>query len=142
MIPGIPVERMLPHAGAMVLIDEIVYADPMRIECRTQAHARAGFPLAADGRVSSLCAIEMAAQAMALHAAAEDPAHRVRPGRLASLSDVDVRHDRLDDRPGPLRIEAVLEHSTARGGAYRFTIAAGDEVLVSGRALVMRAGEA
>jgi len=43
MIPALPVARLLPHAGAMVLIDEIVYADPMRIECRTQAHRRAGW---------------------------------------------------------------------------------------------------
>jgi len=138
VIPALPVERMLPHAGAMVLVDEIVYADPMRIECRTQAHRRAGFPLAVDGRVSSLCGIEMAAQAMALHAAAGDPDHRVRAGRLASVSDVEVLHERLDDRP-ELRIEAVLEQAGARGSAYKFSVSDGDEVLVRGRALVMTA---
>jgi predicted hotdog family 3-hydroxylacyl-ACP dehydratase len=138
MIPAVPVERMLPHAGAMVHVDEIVYADPMRIECRTQAHLRAGFPLAVDGRVSSLCGIEIAAQAMALHAAAGDPAHRVQAGRLASVSDIEVLHDRLDDRPGPLHVEAILEQAGARGSAYRFSVAAGGDVLVRGRALVMR----
>ena len=142
MIPDVPIGQMLPHAGAMVLVDEIVYADPMRIECITRAHARAGFPLAIDGRVPSLAGIEMAAQAMALHAAALDPDHLVRKGRLASLSDVEVLHDRLDDRPGALRIEAFLEHASARGSAYRFVVSDGGEALICGRALVARADDA
>ena len=138
MIPALPIERMLPHAGAMVLVDEIVYADPMRIECVTSSHRGAGFPLALDGRVSSLCGIEIAAQAMALHATAADPRHRPVAGRLASVSDVEVLCERLDDRPGPLRIEATLEAASGRGSAYRFSIAADGEVLIRGRALVMR----
>ena len=137
MIPDLPISSMLPHAGAMVLVDEIVYADPMRIECVTRAHARPGFPLAVDGRVSSLCGIELAAQAMALHLAANAPGHRAREGRLASVSDVEVLHERLDDRAGPLRIDAVLEQSSARGSAYRFVVADGDEPLIRGRALVV-----
>jgi predicted hotdog family 3-hydroxylacyl-ACP dehydratase len=137
MIPTLPIDRMLPHAGAMVLIDEIVYADPMRIECATRAHRSAGFPLAQDGRVPSLCAVEMAAQAMALHAAVADPEHRARTGRLASLSDVEVLHDRLDDQPDALRVEAFLEHASARGSAYRFSVASGARVLIRGRALVV-----
>ena len=137
MIPTLPIDRMLPHAGAMVLIDEIVYADPMRIECATHAHRSAGFPLALDGRVSSLCAIEMAAQAMALHAAVADPRHQVRIGRLASVSDVEVLHDGLDDKLDTLRVEAFLEHASAAGSAYRFSVASGATVLIRGRALVV-----
>ena len=141
MIPVVPIERMLPHAGAMVFIDEIVYADPMRIECRTRVHVRPGFPLSVDGRVPSLCGVEIAAQAMALHAALQEPAAQANPreGRLASVSDVEILHDRLDDRPDALRVEASLEHAGARGSAYRFSVAAGSEVLIRGRALVVRA---
>ena len=138
MIPAGPIGRMLPHAGAMVLVDEIVYADPMRIECRTQAHLRPGFPLAVDGRVSSLCGVEMAAQAMALHAAVGDPAHRVRSGRLASVSDVEVLHERLDEQAGALRIEASLDQAGARGSSYRFVVSVGDVPLIRGRALVVQ----
>lgn len=138
MIPALPIERMLPHTGAMVLVDEIVYADPMRIECVTSSHRSAGFPLAMDGRISSLCGIELAAQAMALHATAADPQHRPVAGRLASVSDVEVLHERLDDQPGPLRIEAALEAAIGRGSAYRFSVAAGGKVLIRGRALVVR----
>ena len=139
MIPAVPIERMLPHAGAMVLVDEIVYADPMRIECRTRAHLRPGFPLAIDGRAPSLGGIEIAAQAMALHAALQEPDPRPKPGRLASLSEIEVVHDRLDDRADALRIEATLEHASARGSAYRFSVARGDDVLIRGRALLVRA---
>ncbi|MEO8485921.1 MAG: hydroxymyristoyl-ACP dehydratase [Betaproteobacteria bacterium] len=142
MIPALPIERMLPHAGAMVLVDEIVYADSMRIECATRAHLRPGFPLAAEGRISSLCGIEIAAQAMALHAAAADPAHRPRAGRLASVSDVELLHDRLDDAPTPLRVEATLEVASGRGSAYRFVVSAAGRILVRGRALVMRVDDA
>ena len=101
----------------------------------------AGFPLAVDGRISALCGIEIAAQAMALHAAAADPSHRARSGRLASVGDVEVLCDRLDGRERPLRIEAFLEQAGARGNAYRFVVADGDEPLVRGRALVVRSDE-
>ena len=133
------IEAMLPHAGAMVLVDEIVYADPMRIECATRAHRSPGFPLAVDGRIPALCAVEIAAQAMALHAAVQDPGHEPRRGRLASLSDVEILHDRLDDQPGPLLIEATLEGTSGRGRAYRFAVASGGTAILRGRALVMRA---
>lgn len=138
MNPASSIAGMLPHAGAMVLVDEIVYADPMRIECRTRAHTRPGFPLAHDGAVSSLCGIEIAAQAMALHAALQDPSRRPRSARLASLSDVEVRVDRLDDRADALCVEAILEQASARGSAYRFSVAAGSDTLIRGRALVIR----
>jgi predicted hotdog family 3-hydroxylacyl-ACP dehydratase len=139
MIPALPIERMLPHAGSMVLIDQIVYADSMRIECTTGAHRRADFPLAVDGRVSALCGIEIAAQAMAIHAALAAPDSRPRSGRLASVSEVEVLHERLDGHPGPLRVDATLEAASGKGRAYRFSVGAGGDVLIRGRAVVVQA---
>src|SRR6185436_4156135 len=64
-----PIARLVPQAGAMCLLDEIVSFDERAIVCRASSHRSPGNPLRCDGRLSAFAGIEYGAQAMAVHGA-------------------------------------------------------------------------
>ena len=129
--------QLLPHAGAMCLLDEVTFHDDARIVCISAQHANPDNPLAVDGRLASVHGIEFAAQAMAVHAALCHGENRYPSiGWLASIRDCVLHSDRLDSLPVPLCVSA--ERVAAAGGAlmYDFSIAAGDTRVLEGRATV------
>ncbi len=98
---------MIPHAGAMHLLDGVLSWDADRIRCLSRSHRDRQNPLRMDGRLSALCGIEYAAQAMAIHGAlVGNVATRPRLGYLASLREVRCSRPRLDDLEGDLIVEA------------------------------------
>ena len=107
MIPAVPIERMLPHAGAMVLVDEIVYADPMRIECVTRAHARPGFPLAVGNHEPVGAAIALDGRLMSVPISVAPDGRSVRPGAPVPLFPAGV---------GPLHGVALHSYIVAPDG--------------------------
>jgi predicted hotdog family 3-hydroxylacyl-ACP dehydratase len=136
------IAALIPHAGRMVLLDEVIEWDDTRIVCRTRTHQDRGNPLYVKGELSSVCGIEFAAQAMAVHGGllarhGADPASKPRAGFLASVRNVQMEVQRLDDVDGALTIEAVREAGDDRNVLYRFEVRAGDAALVSGRAAVL-----
>lgn len=136
------IAQRIPHAGRMVLLDEVVEWDDHRIVCRSGTHHDRGNPLFVAGQLSSVCAIEFAAQAMAVHgsllAGGESTAdRRPRAGFLASVRNVRMLVARLDDVFGMLTIEATRESGDEARVLYGFEVRAGDRVLVSGRAAVV-----
>jgi predicted hotdog family 3-hydroxylacyl-ACP dehydratase len=58
-----PIEALVPHAGAMVLLESMLSWSPGRARCRLVI--REGAPFVRDGRVESVVAIEYMAQAVA-----------------------------------------------------------------------------
>jgi predicted hotdog family 3-hydroxylacyl-ACP dehydratase len=58
-----PIEALVPHAGAMVLLDSMLSYSPGRARCRLIV--RAGAPFVRDGAVESVVGIEYMAQAVA-----------------------------------------------------------------------------
>ena len=80
---------LLPHAGAMCLLDAVESYDGQRIVCTTMQHRNRHNPLAVDGRLGCVQGIEFAAQAMAIHGAQLASPAGVRPsvGWLASVRD-------------------------------------------------------
>ena len=137
----------IPHAGRMVLLDEVSEWDDERIVCRSAMHQDRANPLLVAGQLSSVCAVEFAAQAMAVHGSlvANDSApatgnaftQKPRAGFLASVRNVQMEVDRLDDVRGVLTIEASRESGDADRVLYRFEVRAGERLLVSGRAAVV-----
>lgn len=145
----------IPHAGRMVLLDEVGEWDADHIVCRSAMHHDRANPLSVAGRLSSVCGIEFAAQAMAVHGAllagessvvpggapSDAPvaaaASKPRAGFLASVRNVQMMVDRLDDVPGVLTIAATRESGDDARVLYGFEVRAGDAVLVSGRAAVV-----
>ncbi len=136
------IERLIPHSGAMCLLDEVLDWRADRVRCRTHTHRSPTNPLRRSGRLHVVCGIEYAAQAMALHAAllAGSAAGEPRPGYLASVRGVRPRTAALDDVDGALICEVRRVAGTGGTAIYEFTLAREAEqgdLLLSGRATVV-----
>jgi predicted hotdog family 3-hydroxylacyl-ACP dehydratase len=127
----------------MCLLDSVDRWDAERIHCRTTRHRSADNPLRSRGRLSAVCAIELAAQAMALHGAllAGDMA-APRRGYLASVRGVDLRVRRLDDLEADLDVSAERLVGEGNQVIYGFSVKAGGCLLATGRAAVVLDAEA
>ena len=129
---------LIPHTGEMCLLDEVLDWSTDSINCRSRRYAGAANPLRrADGTLGSATAIEIAAQAMALHARLTAPqGGPPTQGLLAALRDVHLAAPLLEDS-GPLNITAIRLLGDASGASYRFEVANGTGALVTGRATVL-----
>ena len=129
---------LIPHSGAMCLLDGVVQWDANRILCMSRSHRAVDNPLRADGRLPAVCGVEYAAQAMAVHGGlAAKVAGRPRAGYLASLRDVECRRDRLDDLEGDLVVEAEQVAGDGAHVIYRFKLRVGEVDVLSGQAMVV-----
>jgi predicted hotdog family 3-hydroxylacyl-ACP dehydratase len=138
LIDKIGIARLIPHAGAMCLLDGVLSWDNARIRCITTTHQTPDNPLRLDGRLGILCGVEYAAQAMAAHSALitdnTDDSGQPRAGFLASLRAVVCQIDRLDQLTGALIVEAERLHGEADRAIYHFTLHHEDRILLDGRA--------
>jgi predicted hotdog family 3-hydroxylacyl-ACP dehydratase len=129
--------ELIPHQGAMCLLESALAWSATEITCAARSHLSPDNPLRRGGRLHAVCGIEYGLQAAALHGAllggSRQPA-----GYLAALRDVEIRAGWLDDPSlGMLRVTATQEVRTAHGLIYRFILAAesGTELL-HGRAVL------
>ena len=122
----------------MCLLDGVLEWDAQRVVCSASSHRDPGNPLRVGGELPTACGIEYGAQAMAVHGAllAADGAP-LGPGILASVRGVELLADRLDDVPGLLRVSAERLSGEQDHILYAFSIAAGDNELLRGRAAVV-----
>jgi predicted hotdog family 3-hydroxylacyl-ACP dehydratase len=129
---------MIPHAGAMCLLDGVQYWDQVLIRCLSARHRSEHNPLRRAGRLSAVCGIEFAAQAMAVHGRLSGGVgRRPRAGYLASVRDVRCHQERLDVLESDLIVIAEHLMGDEQRVMYRFTLdCAGIEIL-SGRAAVV-----
>ncbi|MDN7905835.1 hotdog family protein [Burkholderia diffusa] len=133
----------IPHEGAMCLLDRVEAWDAARIRCSATSHRDPHNPLRSHGRLASVCGIEYAAQAMAVHGALVCTQHaqtepvRPRAGYLASVRNVDAFVHRLDTFELPLIVDAERIGGDDRSVLYDFTLRCGERVLLGGRAAVM-----
>jgi predicted hotdog family 3-hydroxylacyl-ACP dehydratase len=129
----------VPHAGRMCLLDRLLRWDASTIECRATSHRDAANPLRGDDGLLAVCAIEYAAQAMALHGGLGAPEGSApRPGYIASVRNVQCSVSRLDDIGGELVVTAERLAGDASQVMYAFDVR--DEAgrsLVTGRAAVV-----
>jgi predicted hotdog family 3-hydroxylacyl-ACP dehydratase len=113
----------LPHAGRMVLLDRVEGWTPTSIHCSTSSHHDPDHPLRTTSGLLAPCAIEYAAQAMALHAVLCGPAGAApAPGMLASVREVRFAAARLDRVPGVLHVRAERLGADAHALQYRFIV--------------------
>jgi predicted hotdog family 3-hydroxylacyl-ACP dehydratase len=130
------IARLVPHSGAMCLLDRALEWDAARILCETERHRDLANPLRRDGMLPAICGLEFAFQAMALHGALT--AGEAQPvGFVSSLRDVALGAERLDDVPGALHVEAEALVSEAGGFIYRFAVSGGGIVLLRGQAAII-----
>lgn len=135
--------RLLPHEGAMCLLDACLHWDSEEITCAATSHRDPANPLARSGVLPALCGIEYVAQAMGVHGGLLRRRGGDKPaaGFLASLRAIKLHVERLDDIAGPLTIWSRRLADTGDSVQCEFAVRAGDRVLLCGRAtLLMSAG--
>lgn len=132
------IAELIPHAGAMCLLESVEEWDAGRIRCVGRDHRGADNPLRAGDRLPAVSGIEYAAQAMAVHGGLSGrTGGRPRAGYLASLRDVECRRSRLDDLAGELVVEAEQVAGDGAQVIYRFKVRVGEVEVLSGQALVV-----
>ncbi len=132
------IARLIPHAGAMCLLDGVVRWDSTRIRCVSRGHRDMENPLRTGGQLPAVCGIEYAAQAMAVHGGlAAITRSKPKAGHLVSLRDVIWRHSRLDNLEGDLIVDAERLLGDRSHVIYQFTLRVGALEVLSGRATVV-----
>lgn len=138
MLNKAQIAAMIPHAGRMCLLDEVLAWSATTIRCSSRSHRDADNPMRVEGALPALCGIEYAAQAMAVHGGlSASVAGRPTAGYLASLREVACRQKRLDAPQGDLVVEAERLMGDEGRVIYRFTLWVGETEMVSGRATVV-----
>jgi len=133
------IASLIPHSGSMCLLSRLVEWDAQRIVCAATSHRDSDHPLRTRGGLLSPCAIEYAAQAMALHGAliGAESGTKATPGFLASARGVQLHVLRLDDLPGELHIEATRQAGDAKQILYAFSVSHAGNPVAEGRAAVV-----
>jgi len=131
--------RMIPHSGAMCLLDDVLEWNAHSLRCRSRRYRDLDNPMRrANGVLGMSCGIEIAGQAVAVHgsllaASAGEP----RQGYLVSLRDVQLRAGRLDAIADDLLIDAERLAGDARSATYQFAISVAGTMLLNGRLTVL-----
>lgn len=134
---------LIPHDGAMCLLDGVESWDESSVLCVTATHMAPDNPLRSNDRLAAIHGAEYGAQAMAVHGGllARRSGQAIMGGYLAALRDVHWSVERLDKLRVPLRVSARQLMRSGGSMMYEFELTAEGQLLVSGRATVMAAGE-
>lgn len=130
---------LIPHQGAMCVLDEVVAWDGEAIHARSRSHRSADNPLRSDGRIRAVHLCEYGAQAMAVHGGlvARESGGAAAPGFLVALRAVELHVERIDDLPEPLDVHAEKLLGDDNGWQYAFRIEHAGTLLATGRAAVL-----
>lgn len=136
-----PAADLVPHAGAMCLLDEVVAWQDDRIHCRSRMRAASEHPLGDRGVLPVTALIEYAAQATAAHgtllARAALGSGSAAAGRLVGLRDIEllVGPEAIAELAS-IDIHAERLMADAMGSIYVFRIVGGARELVRGRVTI------
>lgn len=140
MLKKSEIEALLPHQGAMFLLEQVDRFDRNEIECSAVSHRAPNNPLRHDGLLPAHVAIEYAAQAAGVHGGLLNrqlhPDAPAQMGYLAVISNLQWQVQRLDDLPGALQIHARRTAVTPGGRAYHVTIQHHGDPIMSGDLII------
>ena len=131
--------RLIPHAGSMCLLEQVMAWDATSISCMTQTHRHADNPLRNAHGLPMSALIEYVAQAMAVHGCliAKDAGTVMQAGYLVALRDVSLRQGWLSDLDTALVIKAERLFVDGGNMIYNMVAPAGELPLLTGRASVV-----
>jgi predicted hotdog family 3-hydroxylacyl-ACP dehydratase len=131
------IERLIPHAGPMCLLDGVRSWDDTHISCFARTHVDPANPLRRGDRLPVLCALEYAAQAIATHGGLSGAVHgKPAVGYLASVRDLRCLAERLDCE-GELVLDAERLAVNGLSVMYRFAARVDQVPMLQGRATVI-----
>ena len=126
----------LPHGPSMVLLDHIINHDSNTIEALVNSHRNSDHPLRLNGRLGASASVELAAQAIAVHAQLHSkhttPSTPARSGKIASIRKVSLYKRYLDDVAGHLVVFAQRIHGDENALLYTFKIEGGGVEIAQG----------
>lgn len=139
MLDAAGIARLIPHSGRMCLLARLERWDANTIVCSASSHRDADNPLRTASGLLTPCAIEYAAQAMALHGAliGQEAGSAASPGFLASARGAQFHRLRLDDLAGDLTIEVQRQAGDAQQILYHFRVQHAGQPVAEGRAAVV-----
>jgi predicted hotdog family 3-hydroxylacyl-ACP dehydratase len=134
------IAELIPHQGAMSLLDRVVSWNQSNIVAVSTTHRATDHPLRNNDRLRAVHLCEYGAQAAALHGGlvARAAGTVAEPGYLVSLRDVSLGCSRIDDLPGELQISAELLLQDSGSWQYRFAATHAGATLASGRLAIIR----
>lgn len=129
---------LLPHAGAMCLLDGVESWDASTIRCNTESHHDPANPLRRGATLSAVAGLEYAAQAMGVHIGLLDGQSLAGGsiGYVGGMRDVTFSIGRLDNCPGALTIDAARIFEDNRSFMYRFAVSCHGREVLAGRASI------
>ena len=134
------IRGLVPHAGSMCLLQEVLHWDQTGIRCSTASHRDPRHPLRRAQGLAGLHLIEYCAQALALHRGlvSEAAGERAPPGWLVSMREFRLAVERLDLLKGPLIITARELVYFEGGTQYEASAVAEGRDIGGGRVSVVR----
>lgn len=129
------IQTLIPHAGAMCLLEGVTAWDEDGIVCVTQTHRDPANPLRRQGRLAMLHACEYGAQAAAIHGGlrARVAGQSAPAGYLAALREVRWFAEDLAAVAAPLEVTARLVLGDADYCIYAIQISAAGQPLAEAR---------
>lgn len=130
----------MPHKGNMLLIESIEDADELHIQVLAKPHSSAQYPLRVNGELYSVALCEVGAQAAAAHASLFQMkgSHK---GLLTALKSVKAERQTVPNTGQQLRVSAHKLHDDAGGSIYGFSIALGEDLILSGQSVLKIEGD-
>jgi len=131
--------QLIPHAGSMCLLEQVVSWDEKGVVCATQSHQSLENPLRSSGQLSAIHAVEYGAQAVAVHGGllAHEKGEVIKPGYLAALRKIKLHCSHLDKIGSVLTVEAVQLLSDAGNLMYSFAVTTEGRPIADGRVMIM-----
>ena len=133
------IATLIPHTGAMCLLDAVTAWDEDAIVCVANSHRDPANPLRRQGRLSVIHAFEYGAQAAAAHGGlcARRVGQTAPPGYLAALRDARWFVADLDSVAAPLEVTAhQLLHEAGRC-IYAIRVSVGEQTLAEARIIIV-----
>ena len=136
------IAALIPHQGAMCLLDRVVEWVKDHVVLATGTHRAIDNPLRLDGRLRAVHLCEYGAQAMAVHGglSAQADGRAAQPGFLVSLRDVKLTVDFVDQLSGELLVTARRLLESAGSWQYSFEVTHDGATIATGRAAIIARG--
>ena len=130
--------RLIPHQGTMCLLDTVERWDDTSLVCTTGSHRDTTNPLRRDNQLETICGLEYAAQAMAVHVGLleQRKERRLGMGYLGAVKNQTLRATRLDDVKGDLTVQATRLVGEIGSFIYTFRVSGERQELLDGRASI------
>ena len=131
--------KILPHAGSMILLEQITSASADTLYASTQSHLDKSNPLLLNKQLNSINGIEYAAQAMAIHAhlIADTTQKQPQSGYLATVRNTTIDHPYLSQSKSELIIKVIRIMADQKGFSYNFQIYDNEQSYISGRITII-----